>query len=125
MRSVRTAAAVLLGALVAALGTVAHRGHAPWGLVAALVLVLTAGVMCRAWNGWLGLGGYALGLLVVVPLLARTGPGGDVLVPAGERVSWIWLIGSAVATVLTALVPRRMFDVRPLPARAGAPGSPE
>ena len=81
--------------------------------------------MARAWNGWLGLAGYALGLVVAVQVLARTGPGGDVLVPAGAGLSWAWLIGSAAATALAALVPRRLFDPRPLPARAGPPGPPE
>jgi hypothetical protein len=120
VRALRTVGTLAIGVLVGALGTVAHRGHQPWGVVLALTLVLAAGVMSRAWNGWPGLVGYAVGLVVSVQLLSRTGPGGDVLVTAGAAVSWVWVVGSLVALVLAALAPRRLFDPRPLPARRAA-----
>lgn len=110
--------AAVLGVVVGVLGTVAHRGHQPWGLVAALALVVSVGVLARAWRGWSAWAGYVVGLLVVVQALARTGPGGDVLIPAGAAIGWVWIIGSAGLALLVAAVPPRVFDRTPLPPRA-------
>lgn len=109
--------AAAAGVLVGVLGTIAHRGHQPWGLVAGLALVASTGVLVRAWRGWPAVGGYLAGLLVVVQVLARTGPGGDVLIPAGAAIGWVWMIGSAVLALLVAALPRRLFDRRPLAPR--------
>lgn len=113
--------AAVAGVVVGLLGTIAHRGHQPWGLVAALTLVVSAGVLVRAWRGWPALGGYVVALLVSVQALARTGPGGDVLIPAGAAIGWVWILGSAVLALLVAAVPRRLFDRNPLPS----PRAPE
>ncbi|WP_159806283.1 DUF6113 family protein [Cellulomonas citrea] len=117
-RAIGVLGAAVLGVVVGVLGTVAHRGHQPWGLVAALALVVSVGVLARAWRGWSAWAGYVAGLLVVVQVLARTGPGGDVLIPAGAAIGWVWMIGSAGLALLVAAVPRRVFDRTPLPPRA-------
>ncbi|MBU4214404.1 MAG: hypothetical protein L6367_09270 [Cellulomonas sp.] len=117
--------AAVAGVLVGVLGTIAHRGHQPWGLVAGLALVASAGVLARAWRGWPALGGYVVGLLIMVQVLARSGPGGDVLIPAGAAIGWVWMIGSGVLALGVAAVPRRVFDRTPLPPRRAPEVLPE
>ncbi|MBB2923874.1 hypothetical protein [Cellulomonas cellasea] len=110
----RAAAALLLGGLVAAVGTTMHRSVEPWGLVLSLALVLGSAVTVRAWSGFSALIGFAGGLFLVVQLLSQPGPGGDVLVTAQGLLGWTWVIGAAVATGLAAFAPRAWFrDVRP------------
>ncbi|WP_205687456.1 hypothetical protein [Cellulomonas endophytica] len=115
---------LLLGAGVGVLGTVVHRDRWPWALVAALVLVLAAGVLARAWVGGAGplvLGG---GMLACTIALVQTGPGGDVLVPAGDDHGILWLLGSVAALVPVAFLPRRWFARPEAGAEAGAaPGA--
>ena len=112
----------LLGLVVGALGTVVHRGMVPWGVLAALGLVLASAVMVRAWGGWASYVGLTGGVLLAVQVLSRTGPGGDVLVPVGDNVNtpWIggvWIGGSILMLVLAAVAPRRWFDDTPRPPR--------
>lgn len=113
------AGAFVLGLLVGAVGTVVHRAATPWGLAGALVLVLTAAVTCRAWAGWFAWAGYGGGLYLAIVVLSQTGPGGDVLAPEGDGWAWGWVLGAAVALVLAAVAPRRLFDDTPRPARTG------
>ena len=110
----RAAAALVLGGLVGTVGTVAHRAISPWGVVIALVLVLAAGVAVRAWSGYISLVAYAGGLLLLIQVLSQSGPGGDVLVPAGDSIGWVWIIGAAVVTGAAAFAPRRWFSDEPL-----------
>ncbi|MFI2753463.1 DUF6113 family protein [Cellulomonas sp. P22] len=110
---VRGLVALVLGAFVAVVGTVMHRAVVPWGLVLGLALVLCAAVATRAWDGWVTFVGYAAGVLLVVPVLAQSGPGGDVLVPAGDSLGLWWIIGSAVAIGVAAFAPRSLFDDEP------------
>jgi len=119
---VRAFLAFLLGVVIGALGTVVHRGLPPWGLLAALALVLAATVMVRAWGGWAAYVGIAGGVFLAVQVLTQTGPGGDVLIPAGDNVNspWLggaWIGGSILVLVLGALAPRRWFDDTPRPPR--------
>ncbi|UJP41219.1 hypothetical protein [Cellulomonas palmilytica] len=119
----------VLGLVIGALGTVVHRGAIPWGLLAALALVLAATVMVRAWAGWPAYVGIVGGVFLAVVVLAQTGPGGDVLLPGGDRVNapWLgfaWLGGVVVVLALGALAPRRWFDDTPRPPRAAAPVTP-
>lgn len=109
----RGVAALLLGAVVGATGTVMHRSEAPWGMVLALALVLCAAVAARAWGGWVTFIGYAGGMYFIVQLFAQVGPGGDVLVPAGDSLGWWWIIGSGLAVAAAAFAPRRLFDDTP------------
>ncbi|MBT0992802.1 hypothetical protein KIN34_00660 [Cellulomonas sp. DKR-3] len=115
---VRAFVAFLLGVVVGTIGTVVHRAVTPWGVVAAIGLVLATAVTMRAWAGWPAFVGVAGGVFLAVMVLTQTGPGGDVLVPSGDNVNdvWlggVWLGGSMGALVLAALAPRRWFSDAP------------
>lgn len=110
---VRATFALLLGALVGTVGTVAHRAIQPWGVVLALTLVGVVGLTVRAWSGYVALVAYAGGLFLLVQVLSQNGPGGDVLVPAGDAFGWVWIIGAAVVAGAVAFAPRRWFDDTP------------
>jgi len=100
------------GVVAGALGTVAHGGHRPWGLVAALALVVSTATMARAWAGRQVLGGHVVGLAVTLVILARTGPGGDVLIPSGGGLGWVWLVGAVLMAALVAVAPGWLFADR-------------
>lgn len=117
----RALAALLLGLVVGAAGTVAHRAVSPWGLVLGGVLVLSAVVTLRAWGGLRTVLPFAVGLFAVVFLLAGEGPGGDVLVPKGDGAWWVWVVSAAVATLVGCLLPRRLFSDEPWPRRGEHP----
>lgn len=108
----RLGATFLIGVVVGVVGTAVHRWQVPWGLVLALVTVLCAGVLARAWAGWLGMLLLALGVVTTVGILASNGPGGDVLVPA-QPVGYVWYAG-ALVVALAGLAPRSWFSDRPL-----------
>ena len=117
--------ALVAGLVLGAFGTVMHRSVPPWGAVLGLALVLAVAVAMRAWRGLVALLGFGIGVLVSVQVLAQTGPGGDVLVPSGDRVGWewlgwLWVLGSIVAVIVAALLPRRWF-VDGAPASSTAP----
>ncbi len=115
-----TALALGLGVLVGALGTVMHRSIEPWGVVLCLALAFAAALTARAFGGYLALAGYAVGLFATVQLLSRSGPGGDTLVPDGQAVGWVWVLGSLVVTIAVGVLPRALFDDRPRARRAGS-----
>ncbi|MBO9553360.1 hypothetical protein [Cellulomonas sp.] len=120
---VKALLALVLGAAVGTVGTLMHRSVQPWGVVVCLVLVVAAGVVARAWSGWTAFVAYALGVLGSTQLLAREGPGGDVLMPAGQAIGWVWVLGSVVAVLAVAALPRRLFvdpSVAPPAARTPA-----
>lgn len=121
---VRASLALILGAVVGAAGTVTHRAMSPWGAVLALTLVFAAGVATRAWSGYVSLVAYAGGLLFVIEMFSQAGPGGDVLVPAGAAIGWVWIIGAVVVTGAAAFAPRRWFSDEPVRRirRVRAPG---
>ncbi|GAB2456879.1 hypothetical protein [Xylanimonas ulmi] len=113
--------AVALGGTIAALGTATHRTlwHGlPIGLVLALALTASSGVLARAWAGLATLAGAAVGWLVVAQVLALPGQGGDVLVTnpnAALPVAWAgiaWTYGGVVALGVVAFLPRRWFARR-------------
>lgn len=103
----RPLVAFVLGALVGLTGTGVHRWQQPWGLVLALVSVLAAAVLVRAWTGWTGMLALALGVFGAVSLLGQAGPGGDVVV-AAQPVGYAWYLGGLVVA-LAGLAPRRWF----------------
>ncbi|WP_402464255.1 DUF6113 family protein [Isoptericola aurantiacus] len=108
----RLVLACLLGVAVGVIGTVAHRtewADLPSGLVLALLLTTAAATLCRAWSGVGALLACGAGWLVAVQVLAATGPGGDVLVPA-QTVGYVWTYGGLVPFVLVAFLPRRWFS---------------
>jgi hypothetical protein len=107
----RAVLALLLGAAVGVIGTVAHRAEwagLPTGLLMALVLTLSTAVLCRAWSGTVTLLAAGVGWLVAVQVLAASGPGGDVLVPA-QAVGYVWTYGGLVLVAAVAFLPRSWF----------------
>jgi hypothetical protein len=108
----------VVGVIVGVVGTVAHRAQVlgldlPLGLVLAMLAVLAAGVLSRAWGGLGGLLGYGIGWVAVVQLLSLEGPGGDVLVPS-EPVGYVWIYGGLVVVAAVAFLPRTWFSDRPV-----------
>jgi F0F1-type ATP synthase assembly protein I len=117
--------ALVLGALIGAVGTVVHRSTRPWGLVVALLAVAAAAVAVRAWSGWVAIIGLLIGLFAVVQVLASTGPGGDVMMPASDAYGWLWAGGAVLLPVLVAAAPRSWFAETPLRRSARTPdGTP-
>jgi len=98
-----------LGAIVAVVGTGAHRAFAPWGLVGAIAFVVAAGVFARAWQAWWGFGVYACAWGVMTMVLAQMGPNGSVLI-AGDGLGYGWLGGATAAIVVVAFAPRRWWE---------------
>ncbi|KAB1652502.1 hypothetical protein F8O01_16650 [Pseudoclavibacter chungangensis] len=113
---------VLFGALLATIGTFAHRarfdvaGHAVWfGVVLALLctVMLTVGVrmyLAERWSSY----GFAIGLVLGVAWYSFLGAGHSVLVVA-DAVGYAWLIGSILIAVVVTFWPR-------LPARGASDG---
>lgn len=106
----------VIGVFVGAIGTAVHRYdvevvglRVPVGVVLALLTVVSASLLARAWAAWAGLSAFALGWFVMVFTLAQTGPGGDVLVPENGAVGYVWLLAGAVGVVVGALAPPRWF----------------
>lgn len=116
----RWAAALVLGGLVGAVGTVLHRAYVPWGIGAGLALVLASGVLVRAWAWLPGLLAYGVGWVVVVQILSLTGPGGDVLIPAHQAIGYAWIVGGMLMMAVAAFAPARWFR-DDAPARAVTP----
>jgi hypothetical protein len=106
-------ATLVLGLVVGIIGTVMHRWHEPWGVVMCLALVVAGSVTSRAWAGWPTWVTYAGGVFFAVQALSQTGPGGDVLVPSGEAIGWVWVIGSIALALATGLLPARWFREQP------------
>lgn len=131
----KAVATFVLGVLVGVVGTVQHRWHEPWGVVLCLALVVVGSVTARAWGGWPTWVTYAGGVFFAVQALSQTGPGGDVLVPSGEAIGWVWVLGSIGLALITGALPPRLFRDRPhedgaadaapaAPVPSGATGAP-
>lgn len=110
----RVVGALLVGAVIAAVGTVVHRSSQPWGLVLALSLVLMSAVALRAGGGRSAAIGHLAGLLAGLLVLTEHNPGGDVLLPAGDNLGWFWLGGAAAVSLAVAAAPQRWFADVPL-----------
>lgn len=106
---VKAASTFVLGLVVGAVGTAMHRSVQPWGVVLCLLLVACAGLLARSWGGGVALAGLAGGMFLGVTTLARSGPGGDVLVPAQQGIGWVWVVGAVGVLILVALAPRALF----------------
>lgn len=120
---------LVVGVVVGVLGSVAHWGHRPWGLVASLVLVLASATMMRAWAGRAALAAQVVGLGAALEVLSWPGRGSDALVqltrsaqqlPGVDPAVYgrIWVIGSVVAALLVAVAPGVLFSDRPLARQA-------
>ncbi|GAB2607201.1 PIG-L family deacetylase [Pseudactinotalea suaedae] len=100
---------LVLGAMVAAVGTTFHRVQPPWGLLAAFAALAAGGVLARTFVDRVGQVGFGVAAVVMVFVMTYVRPGGDVLV-TGEPIGLAWLIGSIpAALLLPALLPRRWF----------------
>jgi len=107
----RALLAVVLGAVIGVLGTVAHRTQwddLPVGVVLALAITLSTAVLCRAWAGVGPLLAAGVGWVVAVQVLSVAGPGGDVLVPA-QAVGLVWTYGGLAMFAVAAFLPRSWF----------------
>lgn len=113
----------VLGLTVGVVGTVMHRWHEPWGVLACLALVVSAAVTARAWAGWPTWIAFVGGVFFAVQAMSQTGPGGDVLLPAGQAIGWAWVIGSIGLALLTGLLPARLFRDGPPRGRRVVPRS--
>jgi hypothetical protein len=109
----RWVGAAALGVLAGVVGTVLHRSAPPWGMALCLALVLSSAVLVRAWAGLLPVVAYALAWLVVVQGMSLSGPGGDVLVPAGDPLGYVWGVGGMVAVGVACFLPGRWFRDAP------------
>lgn len=101
-----------LGVVVGVVGTGVHRLNVPFGLVLALLVVASAGVLVRAWAGARGMVLLAALLLLTIVVMGRPGPGGDLLIVA-QPVGYAWY-ASAVVVAAVGLLPRRWFSDEPL-----------
>lgn len=113
----RVLGSFLVGAVIGVVGTGIHRWMQPWGLVAALAIVVVGGVLGRAWTGWVGVLAVGLGVVTATGLLGSSGPGGDVII-AAQPIGYVWFSGALVAA-FAGLLPRRWFLDEP----AGRRGS--
>lgn len=103
--------ALVLGGFIGLVGTAVHRQWQPIMLIAALLVVLSGGIMMRAFSGMIAVGVYGAAWFVVVQVLSLEGPGGDVLLP-GQMLSYFWLIGGLVMLVVASFTPRSWFSER-------------
>ncbi|MFV0253036.1 MAG: PIG-L family deacetylase [Beutenbergiaceae bacterium] len=107
-RVVAMLCAVLLGLLLASVGTAFHRSDAPVGVVVALTAVAAGGFLARTVAAGRGALLYALTVAVVVFSMTYLRPGDDLLV-TNEPISMIWMLGALIASGLVALAPARWF----------------
>lgn len=115
----RWAGATALGVVIGAVGTVLHRSSVPWGVTLCLAVVLTSAVLVRAWTGLGPVVGYAAGWFAIVQAMSLAGPGGDVLVPAGDDLGYVWGLGGMVMIGVAAFLPGRWFRDAPPADDAG------
>ncbi|WP_166874261.1 DUF6113 family protein [Salinibacterium sp. ZJ450] len=119
-------AALIGGAVIGALGTAVHQAMPPLGISLSLVMVaaVLAGLRAVADSRVVATAG-ALGVLGAVALLATSGAGGSVLIPATIE-GYLWTFGPAVIAFFVLAWPRlratpgvsRMEDVPRVKDRA-------
>ena len=107
-RALEILVAVVLGAIVAAVGGVAYRGYPPVGVSLSIALVLFAATFVRAWSSWAGVIAFAVPFVALTYLFTREGPGGSLLIPA-DGLGYAWLYGSAAALIVACLMPARLI----------------
>jgi hypothetical protein len=101
----------LQGVVVAGVGAIGHRSIPPWGVVLCVVMVIAAAVFSRTWRGFAGLAVFAAAWSLVSFVLSREGPGGSVLIADGT-LGYAWLISSAVAIFIAAVIPASLLQGR-------------
>lgn len=135
---IRLTITLLLGFLVALIGTSAHRMGAadniPYGLVLALILIGISAWQARARNGVIGLAVHLIASSLGAGMLAGQGPMGDVLVPVGGaafttffglHVGYFWLLGLIIVQCVIVFLPAAWFHITPRLASTVSPSSEE
>jgi hypothetical protein len=106
-------ALIAAGAVVGAIGTVAHQStvsigawRAPVMLVAAIVAVasLVLGARLLAKSRWSAVG-LAVGIVGMIVVFSGRGPGGSVLIP-NNTAGLVWVFAPAIICALVVLWPR-------------------
>jgi N-acetyl-1-D-myo-inositol-2-amino-2-deoxy-alpha-D-glucopyranoside deacetylase len=108
-RPAMTTFSLVLGIMVAAVGTAFHRVSAPWGLLAAFAALAAGAVLARTFVDRAGQVAFGAAAVIMVFVMTYVRPGDDVLV-TGEPIGLAWLVGSIpAALLLPALAPKRWF----------------
>lgn len=138
----RICVALVMGVVVAFVGTMIHRSGAPigipWGLALALALLAAAAWIARCDLGQIGVGFTLLSTSIVIWALALSSGGNEsVLIPIGspafttwasKYAGYIWLFGSIAIQLIVFLLPSSWFPQRPdrrAAKSAAKPSSPE
>jgi hypothetical protein len=98
----------VLGAIVALVGGVAHRGIPPFGVILSVLLVLVATVFVRTWARWLGVLAFVIPYLAITFIFTQEGPNGSLLI-AADGLGYGWLYGGAAAIVVASVLPVRLL----------------
>jgi hypothetical protein len=106
----RAVGVVAIGVVVGLVGTGVHRANQPTGVIIALAIAASAGVMVRAWARWAGVVLLAGVLALVIVVLAGVDRGGDVVI-AAQRISYVWF-ASVPVVLATMALPRAWFSDR-------------
>ena len=96
------------GIVTASVGAVAHRGYAPFGLIAAIVMVGLAALFARTWLGFAGVGVLGGAWVLTTFVWSMDGPGGSVLI-AQDPLGIGWLVGGTLMIVAASVVPTKVL----------------
>ncbi|UFU07493.1 PIG-L family deacetylase [Ruania halotolerans] len=98
----------LMGVVVTAAGTAFHRWEPPFGLLIALVVVISSGVLARSFADRLGVLVHGAAVAATALAIAYLRPGGDVIV-TDEPIGTVWLVGVLVAAAAPMVAPGSWF----------------
>lgn len=123
---VRVLITILAGAASGAVGTLAHRMGAAYGIpygLALAFLILGVSTWCaRARCNAIGIGFHLIASSTVIWCMAMYGPGGDAMIPIGfsapmpffvQNAGGIWLYGEIALQVVMLFLPAKWFVVPP------------
>ena len=96
------------GIITASVGAVAHRGYAPFGLIASIAMVGLAALFARTWLGFAGIGVLGGGWVIATFVWSMNGPGGSVLI-AQDALGIGWLLGGTLMIVAASVVPNKVL----------------
>ncbi|WP_298012554.1 DUF6113 family protein [uncultured Microbacterium sp.] len=110
----------VLGAVVGAVGTVAHASLEPLGVILAVIastaLVLALRLLIDRWASVAA----SVGLIGAIVLFSGPGPGGSIIAPAEDPYALVWAIAAPLLAAVIVAFPT--LPVAPVaPASASAP----